>query len=216
MKPNAIQQAEQRLISAQEALDAFKGAETKPDIAAARRHWSSFLAEGAGVFTKLEQGAKCCGKCAAWFGRVKNLRKKDQLLSYLHHARDADTHGLDEVTVHAPQGLSIKTGGAFGLGEAGIDFSFKNQDDAAPQPVKITVMDGSGVERDVTSQVVQQHTDHRLVLVKVTDGRFGDSFNPPAIHLQSPLNDAAPAAVGSLAIDYLRSLIDEAKTITCA
>ncbi|QKC76671.1 hypothetical protein EB233_15095 [Mesorhizobium erdmanii] len=102
-----------------------------------------------------------------------------------------------------------------GLGETGIDFKFKNQDGAEPRAVKITVKDGQGPERDVTSKVLQTSIDHRLRLVTVTDDRFSDSFNPPTEHLQMQLDDTSPGAVGTLAIAYMQKLLEEAESIPC-
>lgn len=215
MIPKSVHQAAQRLHSAQDALAAFDAADTASDVEAARRHWWSFLVGVSGAYSKLEQGAKCCGRCTAWFGRVKHLRRTDPLLSYLHHARDSDTHGLADVTASVPQGFSIKTSGAFGMGESGIDFKFKNQDDAEPRAVKIKVNDGQGPERDVISRVLQQSIDHRLRLVRVTDDRFSDSFNPPTKHLQMDLDDTSPGAVGNLAVAYMRKLMEEAESMPC-
>ena len=33
-----------------------------------------------------------------WFDRVKHVRKTDKILSYILHARNADTHGVERIT----------------------------------------------------------------------------------------------------------------------
>jgi hypothetical protein len=48
-----------------------------------------------GIYAKLEQGSRTNGRSRAWYGRIKNVRKNDELLSYLHHARNSEEHGLD-------------------------------------------------------------------------------------------------------------------------
>jgi hypothetical protein len=65
------------------------------------------------IYSKLEQGAKGCGPSDAWFGRKKYDRKTDPLLRYIHHARNADEHGLEAVTSHDPASLSVGGGGTY-------------------------------------------------------------------------------------------------------
>lgn len=58
-------------------------------------NWSDILIHGNRVFTRLEQGAKNTSK--GWFDRKKHLRKNDQILAYMLHARNVDEHGIRRV-----------------------------------------------------------------------------------------------------------------------
>lgn len=63
------------------------------------RNWAAFLMFHNRSFDRLEKAA---GKGEAWFGRVAVTRKADALLRYLHHARNADVHGLVQITTQKP------------------------------------------------------------------------------------------------------------------
>jgi len=89
MKPKAIIAAEEKLRSAHESYLAAKNAKTMREI---RKTWHEFLIHSNQVFSKLEQGAKE-GSSKGWYDKVKNLRKKEPLLCYLHHSRNAAEHG---------------------------------------------------------------------------------------------------------------------------
>lgn len=171
MLKNSIPQAENRLIEAKSALQDFKAAIDCSDIKAGQRHWARFLGALGAVYTKLEQGAKCCGHCSGWWGREKKTRRTDPLLQYLHQARNTDLHGLEEVTVVAPQRLDIKDSQG-----QGVSLKFAYQEDAQPGPVRVTVGDGKGNEIDITSSLTQIYHDEQFTLLKVSDKRFGDTF----------------------------------------
>src|SRR5438045_1159874 len=95
MKTTAIDKAHEHLElarAAAENLHAENG--FKPY----QQAWSLFLSQVSRFYSKMEQGSKGCGKSEGWFGRKKHERRSDPLLSYIHHARDADEHGLECVT----------------------------------------------------------------------------------------------------------------------
>jgi hypothetical protein len=92
---DAIRHSLARLAKAREALQRLAAA-TTPDEAEVS--WSDLLLAGNAIFSKLEQGSKVTGTAVGWFGRVKKTRKDDPLLSYMHHARNAEEHGIEDVT----------------------------------------------------------------------------------------------------------------------
>ena len=81
-----------------------------PDFLIAARRWSEFLVEHQRWFTRMQQ-AFGRGPSSAWFGKLKARRKADPLLSYLHHARHADEHGLERIAQGQPSGAAIGVGG---------------------------------------------------------------------------------------------------------
>lgn len=89
MKPKAIIAAEEKLRSAHESYFAVKNAKTMHEI---RKTWHEFLIHSNQVFSKLEQGAKE-GSSKGWYDKIRNLRKKEPLLRYLQHSRNAAEHG---------------------------------------------------------------------------------------------------------------------------
>lgn len=65
-------------------------------------HWAAFLMHAGRVFNKLAAGSKSTPKSVAWLGRVKHQRKTDPFLIYIHHARNADEHGLAFIAQEQP------------------------------------------------------------------------------------------------------------------
>jgi hypothetical protein len=68
--------------------------------------WSDYLAGSQRVFSKLAAAASG-GKCSAWSGRIKNQRKNDELLQYVHQARHADEHGLEAIAKASGRGWGL-------------------------------------------------------------------------------------------------------------
>jgi hypothetical protein len=94
MNADAIDQAKSRLSRAEKALAALSAAKAIEEAEAA---WTDFLIAAATIYSKLEQGAKGSGRCEGWFGQKKKARKDDQLLRYLHFARNSNEHGIERV-----------------------------------------------------------------------------------------------------------------------
>lgn len=199
MNPAAITQAEARLEKAQRAFEVLQ---TTSDFAELESAWSDFLLACSGIYSKLEQGSKASPKSTGWFGRKKRERKNDQLLSYVHHARNSDEHGLETVTDRKPGGVGINPsdGGALNI---------------TINPYGIPRREGEIVilNHDPQNAPRVAVIPNSIRLKKVTDERFGDSFQPPDAHLGSPITDNSPSNVAKLALAYLTSLIADAKSL---
>jgi hypothetical protein len=163
------------------------------------------LLAAAGVYSKLEQASKSSGKAAAWFGRVKHERRADPLLSYIHHARNSDEHGIEDITQKMPKGSATFTirepydpkkldGKSFTLGtDTKGNVRFTNYD---PDIFEI------------------HHFDKpTLLLIPVKDDRYGDLFNPPTEHLGRKLEDKTPIGIATRVLPYLERLITEARAM---
>ena len=96
MKVAGLDAARERLRRAQSALERLEQAMTNRERETA---WSEFLLASHALYSKLEHGSKGCGKSEAWFGRKKHERKNDELLCYIHHARNTDDHGITGTTL---------------------------------------------------------------------------------------------------------------------
>ena len=188
MNQKAINQATDRLKKATAAGDRLISARSYQDFESA---WSDFLLAASGVYSKLEQGSKGHGPSEAWFGRRKHERKGDPLLSYLHHARNADEHGIEPISKFDEGSWAIGGGGHYQLD--------------AKTDLKVTHI--SGPPPTLTIQ------PSRVTLVRIKDTRFGDYFDPPTEHLKIPLDDQSPVAVARLALKYLDSMISDAATL---
>ena len=90
MNPKAIIAAEEKLRSARESYVAVKNSKTMYEI---RKTWHEFLNHSNQVFAKLEQGAKEVSSSKIWYDTIKSRRKKEPLLCYLHHSKNAAEHG---------------------------------------------------------------------------------------------------------------------------
>ncbi|MDB5616218.1 hypothetical protein [Tardiphaga sp.] len=64
-------------------------------------HWAYFLVNFERIFHRIAAAAG--GPGDAWYGRVATFRKTDPLLKYLLHARNADEHGIADVTQQKPE-----------------------------------------------------------------------------------------------------------------
>jgi hypothetical protein len=83
-----------RLRLTEAALRDLQRAET---INQQRDAWFKYLVSHSAVFEALKAATSAIGgKQSAWYGRVKSERRNDELLAYLHHARDCEYHGLQE------------------------------------------------------------------------------------------------------------------------
>ncbi len=188
MKPKAITEANVRLARARAAVATLETQVFDPKVL--EPAWWAFLVAAAGIYAKLEQGAKGNGRSEAWFGRVRHLRKNDELLSYIHHARNAEEHGLDSSTAHQKGILAGKD--SFGV-------ELDRDEDGNILHIKAKV----GVAFKV------QLIPPGIRLLPVTDDRFGDVFQPPATHLGKPLERGTPLEVAQLGLKYLEALVTE-------
>jgi hypothetical protein len=187
MKTVAIRQAEERLKRAREALAQMEKAQSFTSI---EKPWSDFLQAASAVYSKLEQGAKGCPTSQSWYGRKKHDRKKDKLLSYLHHARNTDYHGLSGTTL---QYTEVKV-----LNDKvqGLKLELDSEGNSILKPV------GEGAE----IEIIKRH----CMLKAVTDERYGDRFMPPTEHLGQPLPPEPNALdVARLGLAYLERLFSE-------
>jgi len=198
MKRVALQKAAEHLDLAKSAIQRMSEAKS---FKAYEQGWVEFLAQASRFYSKLEQGAKGCDKSTPWFGKKKHERRKDSLLSYIHHARDCEEHTIDytaSITADMLQGQlpeqgEFKMSCTFMLDKNGKQH-FRN--------IKATGPDGE----DLPVELVNP----QLALTTVYDRRFGDHFDPPTIHLTRPIVDTTPRGIANLAIQYLEEMLKEA------
>jgi hypothetical protein len=200
MDPKAIAQAKARLKKAERALQALKDASKYEE---AEDAWTEYLLATTSIYSKLEQGAKGNGKSMAWFGRKKNERRNDPLLSYLHFARNADEHGIERVT-SKHSGFHSRT----------LRPKFNERHRIVVQRVDEKTMKPTGpkIKGMVAGPCIR--------CVKVRDDRFGDERDPPKEHLGAPImlpelpnvsGSEYPDILAETALTYFRALIAEAE-----
>ena len=160
--------------------------------------WAEFLTYANRVFNKLSHGPKH-GPSKGWFDRVKHVRKTDKILSYILHARNADTHGVERIAQDSNL-VCVK-----------IRPLASYKDD---EPIKGKIVDnaivGPGSHYEFIQHAVQQ-TNPVLRLVPVTDG--GMKYDPPApgTYLDQELSQADPIDIGRIVANYLERIVAEAE-----
>lgn len=196
MKPVAIEKASDHLEAARQSANALK---LDDGFKSFERAWSDFVSQANRVYAKLEQGAKGCRKSEPWFGRCKSDRKKDALLSYLHHARNSDEHGLDYITQRAADAMTL---GFPATTEATVGFEMMLDENGRVHIRNPTVKSPKGGINSVEIQ------NPRVELAPVTDR--GKTYAPPTMHVDRPIVDKSPSGIATLAIRYLENMLDEA------
>jgi len=135
------------------------------------------------------------GKSSGWYGRQKHERRTDPVLKYIHHARNADEHGIAKVTERTAPGLALGVGPGM--------WRFDGTVGPGGQ-LKITAMGGQVPGQSKFVETVPG----KVRLVKVVDS--GDVYDPPR---DPQLKELLPNEVAGLALDYLRGMIEEAEQL---
>lgn len=192
MDPTAIRHAKARLIQAEAAAAglmaaaSFDGLESK---------WTDFLVAAASIFTKLEQGAKRFAPSELWFRQIRTLRRNDPLLRYLHHARNANEHGIQDTAHRKAVGAVIE----FPNGKEAVlrvdspDVIFEQQETG-----------GAPIKRII------RYTD----LVPIFDR--GVKYDPPTEHLGEAIDTRDPAKISAMALEYLRRIVAEGEKLAAS
>jgi hypothetical protein len=107
VKAVALEKAKRLVEQSQVCLVAM---ENSADFKRLKSNWSDFLTYSQRINITLEQGSKDNGTSSAWWGNQRRTRKTDPLLRYVHHARNADEHGLADVTETVPGALALGVG----------------------------------------------------------------------------------------------------------
>ncbi|MBW9332467.1 hypothetical protein FEE59_02970 [Herbaspirillum sp. RU 5E] len=194
MDKEALRQAWERLHKAKALIPAMSPEKSPAMIESA---WIEFLAAAMTIYNKLEKGSKTNGKSEAWFGRMKHERKSDPLLSYLHHARNADEHGIIRIATPHTGGFSTQ-----GPGTSITVRSVPGKIDT----YTVEARDANG------NQIEPLRVPPALTLDRVFDDRFKDWTEVPMMHLGKALPNQSPFLFASLGAAYLENLLREAGT----
>ena len=105
--------------AAKRAVDAMTVATSLEEL---REAWQNFLSRLERVWIKAERECQPARQAfEPWQGKYKRMRRKDPLLAYLHHARNADHHTIQLVAAIAKD-VRVKVAPS---GTATIDFDLK-------------------------------------------------------------------------------------------
>jgi hypothetical protein len=196
MNKSAVSQAKQRLIKLEKSLAGLRAAGTTEE---AEEAWTDFLVAASTIYSKLEQGAKGYRITEPWFGRKKKERKDDQLLRYLHFARNSAEHGIERVTATSPPNWH----------HDGRPLRFNER---VPIKFQVTANPGTGTPSgEILDGIIAGPT---LKPVRAHDKRYGDFCDPPTQHMGKEITFSDFVdMIGEAAIPYLTAMIDEAETL---
>jgi hypothetical protein len=195
MNPKALALAKAKLHKAEKAVQALKAA---IDFQSAEYAWSDFVVAAGMVYAKIEQGVKKNAMAEAWFKDVKKTRESDPLLLYLYKARDADVHGVEDLTKrHHNSGRPIlgrtpKFGERIGLTVIPVDGPFG-------RPI------GPAAEAFNPGSFIN--------LVPIRYDRNSKVCEPPRTHLGVEVKPYGwPQEVGELGLAYLSDIVSKAES----
>jgi hypothetical protein len=186
MKKSAINEASDNLVRATDSVQVMKNARKRPQFQAA---WSDFLSAAQRVFSKLEHGSKNSPESKVWFGLKIHDRRTDPLLRYIHHARNADEHGLEQISTQVP---------GYKLGEI-ESVIYDTTPDMKLKPFPSMVL--RPVEIVPSSAMLFPILDRGVL------------YTPPSEHLGTKIANPSPIEVAELAVAYLRNMLAEARKL---
>lgn len=151
--------------------------------------WLDFLSYHGTLYSKLEQAAKASAAAKKWFEGKKAERKSDELLRYLHHARNVGEHTIRKASGKAVFAVS----GTLGKGDAMLGISF----DQNGKP--------HGHGAGVGNMTVHQN---EVLLLAAVDR--GVTYPPPKAHRGKNIGGDTAREVVQLALAHADNMVDEA------
>jgi hypothetical protein len=103
MRPEGVAAAQRELKRLQRANYRLQDA-WGDDLPEADEAWVEFLTHAAKIYTKLRAACFCHPLDWSWWKKRMDERRDDPMLSYIHHARNCDTHRLEGLTELIPAG----------------------------------------------------------------------------------------------------------------
>jgi hypothetical protein len=199
MKIPTAQQAKDSAKALDRALDEARLASDKlenmrvtSNIRALAQLWSEFLTHLQRSFTKLKI-ATTNTSAKGWYDTVENIRKTDELLSYVRHARNADEHGVERITDQKPAHVTINP-------KQGKDLIVDHLQ-VGPHGVRMGPK--------LAEQAKVEFHPESITLVSVRDR--GSIYQPPKSHLGKELHQCTPVSVADLALTFVKHILDEAQ-----
>jgi hypothetical protein len=188
----AFDAAKEKLSIAHSKVAAMRAAN---DIYALAGLWEEFLTLQQQVFLRLRKAFEH-GQSQAWSDAVFNEQRTDEMLKYILHARNANEHGIDNITETSPSQLTIKP-------KEGTTLSVKHMIVDSRGPAPWVAMD-----HETMAKAVVSFLPATIKLVRVRDR--GIDYDPPTNHLGQRL-DATPIIVAELTTSYLARKVTEAE-----
>jgi hypothetical protein len=152
--------------------------------------WIKVLHNVERCWNKVRAAMKHNTKWNGWIerGRIEGMRTRDPLLAYLHQARDAEEHGLADITVKKPGGLGINPANPGPLYIESLVIRNGRIELTSPQPLRITVTPAT----IALSPVVNRNVTYAV----------------PTMHEGSPLAGTDPITVATAGIAFYSRTLD--------
>jgi hypothetical protein len=186
----SIRQAKDYFHRAKHARDRMAVAKTFPQAEAA---WREFLVPFNIAFNKLSAGAGVDQAIDSRLRPWRQMRLTDQLLRYLRAARNAEEHGITDITKHSPGRMTI-TGDFYAkvlrIGPKGVAARGVVPLDPLNAPVKVHVAPPA------------------LKLVDIYSKADRTIYKVPEEHRGSTLSDVSPLLVADFGLAFLHDTIE--------
>jgi hypothetical protein len=184
--------AQKELFAAERAISDMRAAKTFADF---EESWRRFLNATEKCWTKIENAGKSLASdFQPWLGQYITLRREDELLRYLKHARNADQHTIQEVVEHRPGRYEFTIPGGPGVVHI--------------QSLR-TGADGRIIEYRGSHAPKIIDEPPRLELLRVKDR--GKWYTPPSNHRGVRLKNATPLGVAETALAFYKELTESAE-----
>jgi hypothetical protein len=190
MHKSPLSRAKSELRAARTALGRMRAARTFDEL---EDGWRDFLGALEKAWLKAERECQAVrAQFEPWQQQFRTERKADPLLRYLSHARNADTHTIQDTVNQSPP--SVGLGPAYGNSWYINRLEIRNGQIthySGDKPMKITFIPG------------------RLELLAVVDR--GVNYDPPTSHREKPLSKTDPASVAAVGLAYYEVFVAEAE-----
>ena len=155
-------------------------------------HWKSYLNRLERIWNKASHHYGKSPKWNGWKGRYEQLRKKDELLSYLINARGADEHTVNAIVSREPGGIGINPteGNSLFLEEMTIQngvISIKS-----PQKLRVDFIPA------------------KTKLIPITNR--GRTYPAPTTHLGKPIDATDVIHVAEMGAEFYEKLLTDAES----
>ncbi|QCB56262.1 hypothetical protein E5675_18680 [Sphingopyxis sp. PAMC25046] len=201
MRADAIDEANRAIRSAERDLSHLKNAK---NLEEAEHYWGHFLESVYQIYEKLNAGATGT-QSWHWYARKVEFREKDELLRYLHAARNCKTHRLEKINAEQRQTFLTAPGGIVMMNAQYKDGKLTHDPlEPAVPGEKITLVD-----RIIFAAIPVTNRNPRT--------RKLETHDVPRLHKGSVINklyeSIHPLFLGNLALAYARDLVAEASDL---
>lgn len=183
--------AERELTVARDAIEVMANATTFPDF---EKSWQDFLFRLERTWEIARHAVEVSGASGqSWLSANASLRRKDSLLRYLKHARDAETHAV-EPTIENTLSISMSDALARPFRLDSVEVECKD----GVLSIDFQTPDG---HLDWRPEI--QPGDPQLVRFKTR----GTWYNPPIEHLGNVLVNIHPVAVAIMGHEFYKAAV---------